>query len=419
MATAPPDAVNVRTALRLGWLIAEVRGRARPGGPGAEFVADMARGHWALPLGSERSAAEQEVEAEHALAAVAKRLSVDWPAAPPEANAPSAPGLAARALAAIAQGMGAGRGGMGLAPAQPGPPAVPSFSAEMSRLGKAVADQRRTHDPAEQATWRELARLLYRWDARIQDELLSNSDSQANAYELGRALAEMYWALEPDAPARVPHGQGGQLNPVSWTFLFGDDRRGDISRLLGRLAPYFAPLTPPAVAGSVEVWGQVAASEQWRRADDVRKILLEQIRNWYSLLVADLDPETMLKPYAGLRSWRIFAKAFRTFGLEMVTGTLGVAAIAGFALLLVYAPHQPGLKAAVAVLGFLGVTGAGLQTRLKATTQSMIARLSVDLSTELVAEQITVTPSAARSLNVRRARQKAIESRAVTAPLSK
>lgn len=392
MAPAPQDVVSVRTALRLGWLIAEVRGRARPGGPGPEFVADMARGHWALPLGSERSAAEREVEAEHALAAVAKRLGADWPAQPQEANAPA-----------------------------PAKTAVPSFSAEVSRLGKLVADQRGAHDPAAETTWRELARLLYRWDARIQDALLSSSDRQANAYELGRALAEMYWALDLAAPARIPHGHDAQLNlnPVSWAFLFGDDRRSDISRLLARLAPYFAPLTPPAVAGSVEVWGQVAASEQWRSADGVRKILLEQVRNWYSLLVADLDPETMLQPYAGLRSWRIFARAFRTFGLEMVTGTLGLAAIAGLALLLAYAPHQPALKAVAAVIGFLGVTGAGLQARLKASTQSMVARLSADLSTELVAEQITVTPPAPRSLKARRTRRKAIESRAVTAPLSK
>jgi hypothetical protein len=411
---APPDAGNVQAALRLGWLIAEVRGRARPGGPGAQFVADMARGQWALPLGSERSAAEREVEAEYALAAVAKRLGADWPAPPPGANVPGGAGVAGRVRAAVVRGRGAARAAPD--PAQADAPAAPSFSAEMNRLGKLLADQRRAHGPAAEATWRELARLLYRWHTRIQDELLASSDRLANGYELGRALAEMYWALDPAAPDRI--GQDTQLNPVSWAFLFGNDRRGDISRLLARLAPYFAPLTPPAVAGSVEIWGQLAASEQWRSADGVRKILLEQIRNWYSLLVADLDPETMLKPYAGLRSWRIFAKAFRTFGLEMVTGTLGVAAIAGLALLLAYAPHQPGLTAVAAIIGFLGITGAGLQARLKATTQSMVARLSADLSTELVAEQITITPPAPRSLKARRTRQKAIESRTVTAPLT-
>ena len=103
----------------------------------------------------------------------------------------------------------------------------------------------------------------------------------------------------------------------------------------------------------------------------------------------------------------------------MVIGTLGIAALAGLVLLIAYAPNQPVLKTVVAALGFLGVTSAGLQARLKTTTQSMIARLSVDLSTELVAEQITVTPPPPRSVNAKRTRQDAIESRTVTAPLNK
>jgi hypothetical protein len=433
MADTPADAINVHAALRLGWLLAEVRGRARPGGPGADFTIDMARGGWALPLGSERSPAEREVEAEHSLVAVAKRLNLNW-SFPTQAENSGAGAANSHdgSEHGVAQHNGPveqpeGADGqvvapptLGPSPALTGVPATVTFSEELSRLGKLIAEQRRSDDSAAAATtWRQLAHLLYRWDARIQDELLSNSDSQANAYELGRALAEMYWALDPDAEAWIPHDQGTALNPVSWEFLFGDDRRVDISRLLGRLARYFAPLTPAAVAGSVEIWGRVAASEEWRRAGEARKDLLEQTRNWYSLLVADLDPQTMLKPYAGLRSWRIFKKAFRTFGLEMVTGTLGIAAIISLVLLLAYAPHQPALKAAAAVLGFLGVTGAGLQTRLKATTQSMAARLSVDLSTELVAEQITVTPPAPRSVKPGRTRQKAIESRTVTAPLGK
>jgi hypothetical protein len=411
--------------------MAEVRGRARPDGPGAEFVADMARGHWALPLVSERSAAEREVESEHALAAIARRLNLDWPVPLPPVsgtagagNVPgepaSSPGMgeAARSTAHDWPGWHMPQRALALLRVQPTSSPAPMFSAELSRLGKQVADQRKSGDPAMQATWRQLAQLLYLWDARIQDELLS-SPGQANAYELGRALAEMYWALDLNAPARIQHGQNLQLNPVSWAFLFGDGRRGDISSRLGRLAEYFAPLTPAAVAGSVEVWGQVAANEKWRGADNARKILLEQTSNWYSLLVAGLDPETMLKPYAGLRSWRIFRRAFRTFGLEMVTGTLGIVLLAGLVLLIAYAPHQPVLKAVVGVLGILGITGAGLQTRLKATTQSMAARLSADLSTELVAEQITVTPPASRSVNAKQARRKAIEARTVTAPLSK
>ena len=110
-----------------------------------------------------------------------------------------------------------------------------------------MADQRKSGDPAAEETWLRPAHLLYRWDARVQDQLLSNS-SEANAYELGRAVAEMYWALDLDATDRIQHGQRIQLNPVSWAFLLVTVA-GNISRLLGRLASYFPPLTPAAVAG--------------------------------------------------------------------------------------------------------------------------------------------------------------------------
>ena len=326
----------------------------------------MARGYWVLPLASERSAAERTVESEQALSAVAKRMGVDSLVNPP------------LSLVAVGQGPAAG--------------ADWRFSDEMSRLGKLIASQRKQHDPQELATWRHIARLLYLWDAKIQDGLLSRSDQLANAYELGRALAETYWALDPDAPPKVQQGAYSRLNPVSWDFLLGVDRRADIARLLSRLTPCFAPMAAPAVASSVEVWGQVAADREWRGAATARQLLLEQIRNWYSLLVVGLDPETMLKPYALLRSWRIFKKTFKSFGLEMVIGLLGAAAICVLGLLIAYAPHQTVLKTAVAVLGVLGITGASLQARLKATTQSMVTRLSVDLSTDLVAEQITLTP---------------------------
>jgi hypothetical protein len=425
--------MDVNDALRLGWLMAEVRGRARPGGPSDVAVSAFQRGEWVLPLASERSAAEREVEAEFALSAVAGRLGVDLPTdEPPEANAP--------------------------------PPAAaigPRFSAELTRLGKLLADLRgrtdQAHQTEEQQTWRGIARLLYRWDARIQDVLVSRSDRLANAYELGRALAETYWALDipsaaapaggrhpsagqpdagqPDAglpgarqsggdqssagrPGDGPPDQAALPRPDSWEFLLGPERRTDIARLLARLTPYFYPLAAPAVAGSVEVWGMIAASEAWRAAPDARQRLLEQTRNWYSLLVSGLDPETMLKPYALLRSWWIFKKTFRAFGLEMVIGLLGLGLIAALGLLIAYAPHQTTLKAVSAVLGFLGITSASLQARLKATTQSMVSRLSQDLSTDLVAGQITVTPAAPRSVRSKRTMQKAIESRRVTAPLA-
>lgn len=64
--------------LRLGWMIAEVRGRYRLG-DNERLQADqhIDRHQHALPLAPERSVAEQRIEAEEVLASLATRLSLD------------------------------------------------------------------------------------------------------------------------------------------------------------------------------------------------------------------------------------------------------------------------------------------------------------------------------------------------------
>lgn len=286
-------------------------------------------------------------------------------------------------------------------------------------MGVLLSAQQKSNDPLSTATWWKFAELLYRWDAHIQDVLLAESESCANAYELGRALCETYWALDPHSPQSVSTADGDQPNPVSWSFLFGQDRRAAMSRLLGRLVSYFPPLSAPAIDGSVAVWGEVAANKQWRDHEDAITELRIQTSNWYSLAVAGLDPETLLKPFALLRSWRIFGKTFRIFGLEMVIGVLSVAAIAGVGLLAAYSDANKHLQASVAALGVLGVTGSALQARLKTTTQSAIKRLQQDLSTDLVADQITNIPPAPKGVRAARRKRRAIDGRSVTAPLAK
>ena len=61
--------------------------------------------------------------------------------------------------------------------------------------------------------------LLYGFDAHIQDTLAARAFGTASAYQLGRAVAETYWALDPTAPA---------ADPTSWQFLLGPDRRAEI-----------------------------------------------------------------------------------------------------------------------------------------------------------------------------------------------
>ena len=47
--------------------------------------------------------------------------------------------------------------------------------------------------------WEAAAEAIYYWDEQIQDGLGVSAELLA-AYQLGRGLAEAFWALDPDAP---------------------------------------------------------------------------------------------------------------------------------------------------------------------------------------------------------------------------
>ena len=424
----PTDLQEVQAAIRLGWLMAEVRGRARPDSLAWEGEHPMARGGWALPLASERSPVELGIERASALATVAtEQLHVDAVInADVLKDISSVPGLPPDLLDA-------------------GPDGPPTYAPLMRVIVTKVLRER--PEPSAKVSKDfvklvgALGEVLYHWDAAIQDSLVSASDRLANGYELGRAVAETYWSLDPNAAALVKESGTLLPNPESWQFLLGDERRGVISQLLQRLAPYFGPLVAPSVAASVEVWGTVVAPQApkrhlwgtkrqkrkvrpntWWKAADAQSSLRRQVANWYSLLVAGLDPETLLKPYAVLRSWRSAGKALRVLLAEAVVAVIGVALIAAFGVLMARASKNTTLETALAALGAVGITGAGVQARIKAKTQSALARLAQDLSTDLVASQISVTPtrpSGTSRLWVSNETREAIASRTVTATLSR
>ena len=75
--TAPDDAHKVMSALRLGWYLAEARGRNRPGGPPGSSARMPDHIDHALPLRNERSATELRIEAQFVIAVLARGLHVD------------------------------------------------------------------------------------------------------------------------------------------------------------------------------------------------------------------------------------------------------------------------------------------------------------------------------------------------------
>lgn len=74
----PGDRELVLAAARLGWTLAELRGRVRESVSGPPL--DRARPKGILPLGQERSQKEQLIEYGNVVSGLAKRLDVDVPA---------------------------------------------------------------------------------------------------------------------------------------------------------------------------------------------------------------------------------------------------------------------------------------------------------------------------------------------------
>src|ERR1700726_4117678 len=71
------DAKDVLAALRLGWSVAEMRGRNRPDGPPGEVIGMPDHLDHPLPLRIERGKTELRIEIQSVVAELARRLCVD------------------------------------------------------------------------------------------------------------------------------------------------------------------------------------------------------------------------------------------------------------------------------------------------------------------------------------------------------
>lgn len=369
----PPDAAAVVSALRLGWCMAEVRGRNRPDPPPGAGVEPPRPDH-ALPLEIERTPDELRIEAEMLLIELAARMGVD----------------------------GDGR-------------KQPSYACQLNNDAEALYQARKSHAGTAGKQWDDLAELIYKFDAHIQDILAARSETQSCGYQLGRAMAETYWALNPGAAAKAsPAGPGAAAeanpaapgaaaeipNPVAWEYLLSEPRCREIGRLAGRLSRYFHMYTAAAIAGSAMVWMHVAADPRWRK--NAAPALYQQIRHWFEFTIAAQDPTTLISPYALLRNFRQVAHVLRAFWLQFLLTGLGAAALIVLADLLASPRGTALAKSLLAAAGVTGFSIAGVSAKLKNQAQALLLRLRQDSYTDLITVEITTAPPQPRVLPGRR-----------------
>lgn len=393
----PDDCAAVLAAVRLGWYLAEVRGRNRPDAHPVAHVKLPERTDHALPLEMERTAPELRIEAQAVLKALANRIGVDR-----EASGTSFAGAVDRSARSLAAASGPARAALDADGASAG--AGGAVVRLLAGAAKGIAGMARpagtegvSKSPAEAPAadgtqagdWDSLEELIYRFDAHIQDTLTARSDTVACGYQLGRALAECYWALEPGPPEKPETW-------ASWSFLLGQERCREIGRLLGRLSAYFHPYTAAAIAGSVQVWGSVAESPDWRQAAYPK--LYDQIRRWYELILLKQDPTTLIQPYQLLRNYRLVWRTIRGFWPQLVLAALAAGAVAVFAWLLTKPGVSSAVKTLLAALGIAGFSVAGLAAKVQNEAQALVKRLKQDAYTDLIGLAITTAPLPPRSV---------------------
>jgi hypothetical protein len=442
------DAQEVLSALRLGWSIAEMRGRNRPGGPSGDIGGMPDHADHPLPLRIERGRAELRIEIQSVVAELARQLCVDESAdgtsftaalgdkakllshfrVPKTADAlQQALGLleqaqTEQAMQVLQQGLATQRAVVlrrqqAVATAQQlltsakeaavqleaacrdaetdGVTALEQVIAALKQdieaspqtAGQAGIDgiRRCQQDITDAARrpWADLAELLWQFDAHVQDRLAAVSESRAIGYQLGRGLADSYWALDPGAPD----------GSASWGFLLGERRCGELSRLTGRLSGYMGEYTASAIAGSLEVWKEVARNPAWRgdpyQAD---RALYLQIRRWYELIILGQDPTTLIGPAAVMKNYRTLARAFQLFWPELVATIVGLGFLVALLFLVNVRDAAPWLKTLAGIGAAVGLSLAGLTGTLKNSAQALLKRLRQDAYTDLVAIAVQTAP---------------------------
>lgn len=500
----PDDAEDVLCALRLGWFLAEVRGRNRPGGQLGVGASMPENDDHALPLRIERSVTELRIEAQKVVAQLATHLNVDAdsdgtgfgaaidnkarlldPIRAPKASAalqraldqlrmaaagrsyrgssePPTPQLALQTLQAAvdpqrkmvtARGQAVAAAQQALVTAEhsvtgaAGQPAEVGAAAEKDRAAAAAqVDREQAAAAGEQRglyalndaiialqaingsdadaaqarvdlirgslqvivaaanePWEDLAELLWKFDAHTQDRLSATSETQACGYQLGRGLAETYWALDPDHA--VADSQG-------WDFLLGQERCAELSRLAGRLGAYTTEYTAPAITGSIEIWRYLVGQLAWRGDGQVANdALYQQIRRWYELLVLGQDPTTLIKPNGLISSYRTFGRAIRLFWPQLVATFIGLGFLVTLLVLLGVGGGSAWEKTLSGILAATGLSLAGLTGTLKNSAQAMLKRLRQDSYTDLVAIAVQTAPPPPRKSDL----HKALKNRRLTA----
>lgn len=251
------------------------------------------------------------------------------------------------------------------------------------------------------ALWPNVAHEFYELDAHIQDTLVLQA-SQATGYQLGRGLADIYWALRPVCESNAMG---------SWEFLLGPKRCETLRRLAARLTSYVGSQVLAAIDGPLERWSQLAASPGQRDHPDVQTDLYNQGLLWRDLIrgersTADLQAPGKTKTSATAEVWKdlgLYRMAALNLKAPLIGAVISIALLVAGASLLAAGSGSAAVTTLIGILGALGLTSAGLYARAKAEVTSLLTNLSQTVETERIRQAANLCPSTIRAIEPARA----------------
>ena len=361
--TVSPD--DSAAALRFGWILAEVKGRFDPAAD-QTVVPNPAPPAMLLDSANERSAVERQVEAVKILAALSQggttdmpmrvlsRFKTDWA----QGDGVVLGLTASNMLLYLASRLIWSRTGLDLS----------------GTLGALWPIDTTATERSPEAWWDRLVWFLWAWDEAIQDQFAAQTFGTASSYQLGRGLAETYWALDPS--------EGGA---AGWGFLLGPERVDALCENTRRLTPIIGALTAEAVASTVRSWGVVAADPG--AYVDPKQALQRQTIVWRDLLVTGRNPMSMVDSHdlakVARRPWPLLISFAWEIGLFFVGALL-------IGLAIVYLGKFS--AALFSALGAVGITVSALVGWAKSTVQKVTDRVRASVDSDAVVKAVQRLP---------------------------
>src|SRR5215831_13395301 len=353
---------RAQVLMRLGWAIAELRGRVyfRPADPGCIVGKAAPRIQHSLPLYFERSPKELLIETKQVVQELARQagLELDGNGMKDSCGATAAQCTAAARVCELA-----------------------------SKVSEGQSESWR-------ASWNAFTLALYQWDAAIQDRLASASFGESSAYQLGRGLAECSWALDP---------RRGPNHVMGWEHVLGSVRCVALTRLLERLVPVVPAETVSAIKGSLAAWQRVARDRHWREdtTPPASVYLRRQVDVWRDLIIGGTDPRVFARPPATVQHVANIFPIIRGLRVQLVTGLLSVCVLGAGVWSITEYGNSKLWAALVSALGIFGITTASLLASVKKKATGLVESVRSAIAADEIAKAATMIPDRPKGTTVK------------------